>query len=168
LPSRLLGREFYDLFQQTVVALADRLAMNWTIHDERFVDANECWKDESERAADEPDVVQFIVTALGNIAVAVCESQCVTYYSRLDQDGEIDPHRQSLLEEFASEYTAMEFVRARYFELYFAVRQVDVLPVQPDLINRDSDALARMLAQLRQNPNLARQYIDLLNLPVLL
>jgi hypothetical protein len=166
LASRLLGREFYDLFQKTVAALADRMSMNWNIDYDLLADAAEQWKNETDRAAiDETNVEQFVIILLGNIALAICEVNCTTYSSRPEPEGDVEAFHQPLLEEFAPEYTAMEFARARYMEFYFAIRGMPHVQLEPALVNDDRHTVASVLRGLRRDPQLAKQFVNLLHLP---
>jgi hypothetical protein len=166
LASRLLNREFYDLFQNTVTALADRMAMNLNINYDLLFDVHEQWKSESDKASpNESNIQEFVTTHLGNIAVALCKANCVTYSNRPDSESDADAFHRSLLEEFASEYTAMEFVRARHMEFYFAITKMPHVQLEPALVNEDPHSVARTLAELRTDPELAEQYARLLHLP---
>lgn len=169
--NRLLGGEFYTLYFNTAALLASCLKMTWDIKDEALETAHIAWKKEIIRAVEAGEIRAadelFWVHVLSSIAFNLCISDCVTYTIDVPIISETSlAGHEALLQKYAAEYTALEFVRGLHMDIYFTVNHVHQLTSPPALVRVEAPELAQLFSRIRANPVLALRYHQLLHLPI--
>lgn len=165
--TQLAGEEFFVLFRRTVTSLEKLLDAQGRIDFNVLQHAHDLWREEVIDAFDKKVVVSsdkaLWIYVLSVIAKHVCNANCVSYSIEPMHNNELIAEHQQLLLKYPSQYTGLEFVRALHLKIYFSITGGRPLPDAIILI--ESHELGEILKNIKNNPESARKYANLLHLP---
>jgi hypothetical protein len=166
--TRLIGNEFHGSYAATVTRIAERLNAHANVQYDQLEFAHEAWKNEVNRHLQTKELSpkELWTYVLATLAKNLCNVDCVSYSIAENEESDaaiIDV--RLLLIHYPNQYTALEFTRSQYLEIYFLAHNISVLNdsiFQP----LDLSVLRKILQAIKHNPNLAENYVSLLHLPV--
>jgi hypothetical protein len=165
--TQLVDEQFYVSYAATVAKITERLYTRVNMKLDQLEFAHEAWKNEINEYLQSKNLAPrgLWTYALATLVKNLCNVDCVSY--SIVENGEIDAairSIQSLLIQYPNQYTALEFIRSRYLEIYFLTHN-KLAPDASMLKSVDFGVLRSILQKIKHDPRLAENYVSLLYLP---
>jgi hypothetical protein len=163
----LLGRELFESYRSTARTLASRLQVDCHVDRGPFERAQRSWKDQLKMGGFDPTDANTHVLLLGLLALRLFrEKNCVSYslaQMRATDDPAFMLH-QTLVQDFATEYTLLEFIRGIHADVHFSKTVVRRLRERPALVMLNPAELEYVFRQVRDDPECLLGYPKLLHI----